>query len=372
MTLCGLEHEFPVELVFGRACVKNNAERLSLGKKAFIVCGKSSAVLSGALHDVTEVLERLGTEYTLFDRSVENPPVLLCHEGGEMCRKSRADFVIGIGGGSAIDAAKAVAVFAADAELDALDIFDMTKRRRSPLPLIAVPTTSGTGSEANGTAVMSLPDGMQKRSFSTDFPKISFIDPIYTCSLGYKPSLSCALDAFAHSAESYLSPRADNTSRLLSVYAAEKIISVLKRADDAFTYEDREQLQLAATAAGLAISVTGTGFPHPLGYSLTMLDGIPHGSACAVFYRQYIEYNRQSELGNKLICDFCNKIGSTPEELAVLIPSLSGVKLEMTDENIEKHVSLVRDAKNYLNSPYILSNAEKNEIYRELFSASRK
>ena len=358
---------FPVRVFSGVGCVAANKDCFRQGKKAFIVCGKRGAAASGALGDVKSVLDSLGIEYTVFDESRENPPIEMCYGGGKKCAKEHADFVIGIGGGSALDCAKAVALFAANKNLEMMDIFDVSKRENASLPLIAIPTTSGTGSEANGTSVMSLPGGEQKKSFACEWPRYAFLDPAYTYSLPSSMTLSCALDAFAHAAESYLSPKSTLMSRLLAVYAAKEIVPYLKAGGGSADEKTREALQNAACAAGMAISVTGTGAPHPLGYSLTMLDGVPHGAACAVFYKHYIEYNMKTEAGKALVTEFCNAIGATPELLCTLIPSLSEIKLTMTEDEIAHHVSLIAGAKNYVNSPYVLSDEEKTQIYRDLF-----
>lgn len=359
----------PVRVISGRGCVKNNAELFNLGKHAFIVCGKNSAKISGALDDVIEVLNSLKIEFTIFDKSVENPPVTVCYEGGMLCRSVEADFVVGIGGGSALDAAKAVSVFAADTNLVKYDdIFDASKKSGKQLDVIAIPTTSGTGSEANGYSVMSMPDGETKKSFVCNFPKYAFLDPKYTYSLSQSASISCALDAFAHAFESALSPKATPISFLLSAYAAKRIWGVISASPIQLSAENRQALQNASCAAGMAISVTGTGFPHPLGYSLTMLDGVPHGAACAVFYDAYINYNLKSPHGCKIIHDFCSAIGTDPNTLAATITRLSGVKLKLAEQEIYRHVALVSGAKNYSNSPYVLSDEEKIEIYLKLFS----
>lgn len=357
----------PVKVVSGIGCIEQNASMLSLGSHAFIVCGARGAKLSGALDGVTSALDSLGIKYTLFNKSRENPPITMCFECGALCRESGADFVIAIGGGSAIDAAKAVALFAANEDLEMLDIFSPEKRKHSPLPLAAVPTTSGTGSEANGYSVMSMPDGLRKLSFTSEWPRVAFLDPSYTYSMPADGTMSCALDAFSHAAESYLSPKSTEVSRMMASYAAKNIFNIIKNAPTEYSEKDREVLQNAACAAGIAISITGTGFPHPLGYSLTMKNGISHGSACAAFYKYYIEYNMKTPEGAALVKEFASAAGSTPEELASVIPSLAGVKLVLTESEINEYVELIAGAKNYVNSPYVLSNEDKLDIYRAIF-----
>lgn len=359
----------PTRIISGAGCVKENAEKLVLGKKAYIVTGKSGAKKSGALDDVTDILKKFDVEFKLFDGCCENPRLLDCFSAGKDAREFGADFVIGIGGGSALDSAKAIAFFAANPELSPMDVYSADIKKNDPLPLAAIPTTSGTGSEANGVSVMTLPDGVSKKSFGGEnsWPRVAFLDPAYTASLGYKYTVSCALDAFSHAMESYLCHKSTEFSRILAVFAAKNIWNIIKNGKEEFDLADREALQNASCAAGIAISVTGTGFPHPLGYAITMLDGIPHGAACAVFYGAYIKYNMRSETGRELIEAFCREIGAEADELAHVIPELSGVKLSLDEDEIEKRVSLIAGAKNYLNSPYVINDGEKLAIYRELF-----
>ena len=359
----------PTRIISGVGCVKGNKDKLILGKRAYIVTGKSGAKKSGALDEVCSVLVSEGIDFKIFDGCRENPRLSDCFAAGKNASEFGADFVIGIGGGSAIDSAKAIASFAANPSIEKMDIYDAEKRKNAPLSLVAIPTTSGTGSEANGISVMTLPDGVSKKSFGGEghWPKVAFLDPSYTYSLGYGYTVSCALDAFAHAMESYLSQKSTEFSKMCAIYAAKNIWNVLKSEPKSFSADDRARFQYAATAAGLAISVTGTGFPHPLGYAITMLDGIPHGSACAIFYGEYIAYNQRSELGEKLIADFCEAIGAEPSELSRVLPKLSGVELRLTEDEIKARVDLVKGAKNYVNSPYVINDEEKAEIYRRLF-----
>ncbi|MBQ8387723.1 MAG: iron-containing alcohol dehydrogenase [Clostridia bacterium] len=363
----------PTRIISGVGCIKDNKDKLLLGRRAYIVTGKSGAKKSGALDGITAILAEAGVEYRHFDGCRENPRLLDCYAAGKDAAAFGADFVIGIGGGSAIDSAKAVAMFAAHPEMEAEEIFAAPASGKKPLPLVAVATTSGTGSEANGISVMTLPNGVSKKSFigAVCWPTVSFIDPAYTYSLPRSFTVSCALDAFAHAAESYLSPKSTEFSRLCATYAAKNIWSILKNCPDEFTPDHRAALQNSSTAAGIAISVTGTGFPHPLGYSITMLDGVPHGAACAIFYGAYIGYNMKTEQGRALVESFCRAIDATPDELAKQLPRLSGVELSFTEAQIEERVDLIKGAKNYVNSPYVLNDREKTEIYRELFGEKK-
>lgn len=360
----------PTRLFFGKECLTRGAELLaSAGRHALLVTGKSSARLSGALDDVTALLTKLGIKFTIYDGVTENPPLSACFEAGKIASNTDVDFVIGIGGGSALDAAKAIAAFAVNPDLAPDDIYDAAKRTNPCLPIFALPTTAGTGSEVNNYSVLTLAGGKQKKTFKADdsWPRAAFVDPRYTATLPIATAVSTALDAFAHALESYLSPKSTVFSEGAAIFAATHIYEVLSKAPTALDENDREALSLAAAAAGMAISVTGTGFPHPMGYSLTLLDGLPHGRACACFAGDYIAYNSRTEAGALRIADFCRKIGTKPRVLAALLEGLADVHFCFTEEEIVTRVELIAGAGNYQNSPYVLSKTEIYDIYRAHF-----
>ncbi|MBQ3483561.1 MAG: iron-containing alcohol dehydrogenase [Clostridia bacterium] len=359
----------PVRVLFGRGVIMANPSYLTIGKKAMIVTGRNGARASGALDDVTRVLDGAGVAYVIFDRVTENPPILTCLEGGALAAREGVDFVIGIGGGSPLDAAKAIAAFATNPTLSAKDLYDDAKRIHPTLPLVAVPTTAGTGSEANPYSVLTLPDGERKKTFKAadTWFRTAFVDPCYTESLSRETTISTALDAFAHALESYLSPKSSAFSEGAALFAAARIWDVLSQSPATFSPEMRDDLMAASCAAGMAISVTGTGFPHPLGYSLTLLDGVPHGRACAAFAADYIDYNEKAEQGKARIATFAEAIGATPRVMKALLTGLSDVSFSFTEQEIARRVELVKGAGNYTNSPYVLSVEEMYDIYRRLF-----
>lgn len=359
----------PVEIISGVDCIKKNPSKINLGASAFIVTGRSGARLSGALDDVLSVLRNLGITYKILDTIPENPPLKDCYEGGKIAADFGADFIIGIGGGSAIDAAKAIAAFTANQQITMDELFIPQKRVNPTLPIAAIPTTSGTGSEANAYSVLSLPNGLNKKTFtaSDSWPTVAFLDPKYTYSLNNSQTMSTALDAFAHALESYLSPKSTEISGMLAIYAASAIWHIIKDDPIEYTPQMHEKLLCASCAAGIAISVTGTGFPHPLGYSLTMLDNIPHGRACAVFDGDFINYNLKTIPGADRLKKFGTLINEKIEVIAERLPVLADVNLRLTDEEILNHVELVCNAKNYTNCPYVISKDEMIEIYRSHF-----
>lgn len=365
--------DIPVTIVNGCGCVRARLGEFVGEKHALIVTGRRGAAACGALGDVTDVLSSVGAAYTVFDKAAENPPLSMAYEGGQLAASIGADLVIGIGGGSAMDAAKAIAAFAANPGIEAMELYDAAKLTHASLPLILIPTTSGTGSEANPYSVLTLPDGVHKKTFTSraSWARAALVDPEYTASLPRETTISTALDAFAHAMESYLSPKSDDTSRLLAVYAARGIWDVLTEFPFEFTAAHRAVLCSASCAAGAAISITGTGFPHPLGYSLTLLYGIPHGRACAAFHGDYIGYNMRTPEGERLMNEFASAIGARVSLMKEYLPALAAVDLSLTDEEITRCVDLIKGAKNYKNSPYVLNEAEMLEIYKAHFGGKK-
>lgn len=360
---------FPTNIISGEHCLRDHADLLCLGKHALLITGKTSARKSGVLDDLLPLLTHAGICATIFDEITENPLLETCYRGGQLAARCGADFVIGIGGGSPIDAAKAIAAFAANPAIGPLDLFEADKLTATSLPIIAIPTTAGTGTEANPYSIMTLPDRERKKTFNSpmSWAKVAFLDPRYTASLSASYTMSTALDAFAHALESYLSPKSTDFSEMMALYAAKKIWGVIGTAPAVYTMDMRRDLMEAACAAGIAISITGTGFPHPLGYSITMLDGIPHGFACATFDGDFIAYNQRTEIGSARIDAFCTYIGTDADTLKTALPRLAGVKLTFTEEQIAYRVGLISGAKNYVNSPYVLTVEEMHEIYRNHF-----
>lgn len=368
----------PVRLLCGENCVRENAASLALGKHALLVTGRNSARRSGALEDVTQALDAQNVAWTLFDCITENPLASTCLEGGALCRRAGVDFIIGIGGGSALDAAKAVAAFAVCPDASENDIFSCGIPTCGMLPIVAIPTTAGTGSEVNPYAVLTLPGGERKKTFKSipgSYPRLAFVDPRYTRSLGEEYTVSTALDALAHAMESYLSPKSNDASALFALYAARNVWDVIFSGTDAegekdaggFTAMQRQRLSYAATAAGIAINRTGTGFPHPLGYSITLSEGIPHGRACGAFAGAYIDYNLRTKHGKEKLTHLADELGTTPQEMARRIPLKADVHLTLSRHEIEHHVLRVEGAGNYANSPYVISPEEMRTIYASLF-----
>ena len=174
----------PTDIYVEKDCVKNHAkEMLAVGKRALIVTGHSSAKANGSLNDVTEVLNNGGVAYQIFDEVEENPSTDTVGKGAQIARESNADFIIGIGGGSAIDAAKAMALLIVNPGLNADDLHKTPSHPLDHAPVVAVPTTCGTGSEATPVAIITNHKINLKKSIPHRiFPMLALVDGKYLAS----------------------------------------------------------------------------------------------------------------------------------------------------------------------------------------------
>lgn len=325
----------PVKLVTGAGCVRASAKELAkLGKHCLIVTGRTSAKASGALKDVTDTLDGNGQTWILFDEIGQNPRLTDCMAAAEKAIAAGADFILGIGGGSALDAAKCIAVLAANPGMTQAQLyaFDWTN---APLKMVAVGTTAGTGSEVTKVSVITTPDG-RKKSFHHEgiFPVLALGDPNYTMSLPPVVTRATAVDVLAHCAESFFSRAANHISRCYAVEGIRLLLPVFRKMAEKgcenLSYDTRERLYCASIYGGLAINVTGTCFPHTMGYLLTERFGIPHGTACAVFQKEFYEYNKA--VVPQLAAEYLERIGCSEEEYFHLIKTITPLCDVVMDE----------------------------------------
>lgn len=360
----------PVRLFTGRDCVRSGgAELRSLGRKALIVTGKTGAKRSGALADVTAALEGSGVGYAVFDAVGENPTVECCRRGGAAAREAAAEFVIGVGGGSALDAAKVVALMAADAAMDESKLYSGAWEF-PPKPIALVGTTAGTGSEVTNVSV--LTDSMgRKHSVHADglYASLSFGDAKYTFSLPERITKNTAVDAFSHCLESYLSKKADGVSRTDALEGMQLLLPGLRRlAEDPFRPDEalRESLYTGSLLGGLAISITGTTFPHNVGYYLTERFAVPHGAACAAFLPALLRHCEKA--APALLRELTGQLQTSAEELTILFEVLTPLpEIAMTEAEIR--AALPRWEKNgsVRNSPGTVTAEMIGTILRERF-----
>lgn len=314
----------PARVLYGEECILKNKERLAaLGDRCLIVSGGTGASKSGALHDMTNVLDQLGVLWESYDGIGANPLLSACKEAGDKARAFGARFIVGIGGGSVLDGAKAAALYAAN-QIAPEEIYSLPEQC-SCLPIVLAGTTAGTGSEVTNASVLTTDRTGVKKSISKDclYATISLCDPRYTHSLSPYQTLSTALDALSHSLESAVNTEADSISSLFATEAFIKIFPILRRHGetmDSYTAEERDDLFSGSILAGYAINRTGTCFPHPLGYVVTEQAGIPHGLATAFFLPSFLQ--KAIQAAPHQLEPLCTAIGIKPQELTDILSGL--------------------------------------------------
>ncbi len=356
----------------GENCVKENKNIFAaFGKKCLIVTSKTAAVKSGALSDVTNILKELNIEYEIFDKIQENPLVSTVIEGGASARECGARFIIGIGGGSALDGAKAVAICAQNPQFDIDGLYNRQIPAKS-LPLILIGTTSGTGSEITGVSVLTNDKNMQKKSISGGdcYGAVSFCDAKYTYSVPYDITVTTALDAFAHAIEGYFSQKAN----ALSDHYAQKALPLLYKSLKALmvsteiSKETRDNLYLGSVYAGYTLNICGAAFPHTVGYILTEEFGVPHGRACSAFFDTYLNKCKRNDA--ERYHRFLRLCGEHSGLVSETINTLTNVKINATEEQIIALCERYKNStiKNFNNTPGGFTYEEAVEAMKKIIN----
>jgi alcohol dehydrogenase class IV len=340
----------PVKTFFGRNSIgKNSGELALLGRKALIVTGRTSAEKNGSLDDMKKALESEIIEYSHYSRIMPNPSVENVREAASEARKNKADFIIGIGGGSPLDAAKAAAILATN-DIDDDTLFGGVFPNR-PLRVAAVPTTAGTGSEVTPYSILTFNKISNKKSIGSEllFPAVAFLDPAYTETLSSETTVNTAVDAMSHSIEGYLSAR---STRIIRPYAMESLeiigrcIPELK--DKKLNYETREKLLYASMLAGIVIAHTGTTVVHAMGYPLTFYKNIDHGKANGLLLYGYLKFAEVSAEG---IRDVMKAMGmKNINEFGAVLAELLGGPVKLSEEEISLFTRTSSVSKNLANT----------------------
>lgn len=281
----------PVKLYEGKNSIWNQRQEfVSCGKKALILTGRSSAKKNGAYEEIKKALEEEQIESVLFDRIEENPSVGTIMKARDVGVAEGVDFVIGIGGGSPMDAAKAVALMVYHREEDQTYLYEKGADS-SALPVIEVATTCGTGSEVTPYAILTDETTNTKGSIPHQiWAKAAYLDARYLQTMSKKVLCDTAMDAFGHMVESYINTNANDYSRMcvekaLCIWAECKPVLLGMADPDQEVYQ---KLLRASAMAGMAISVTGTSLPHGLSYGLTCQLDMAHGKAVGYFIPAYL------------------------------------------------------------------------------------
>ena len=263
------------------------------GFKKALVCSDPDLIKFGVTAKVTDILDKNGLEYELYSEIKPNPTIDNVKHGVETFKKSGADYLIAIGGGSSMDTSKAIGIIIANPEFEDVRSLEGVAPTKKPcVPIIAVPTTAGTAAEVTINYVIT--DVERKRKFVCvdphDMPIIAIVDPDMMSSMPKGLTASTGMDALTHAIEGYTTKAAWEMTDMFHLKAIEIIARSLRSAV-ANEKEGREGMALGEYIAGMGFSNVGLGIAHSMAHTLGAVYDTPHGVACAMMLPIVMEYN---------------------------------------------------------------------------------
>lgn len=309
--------KIPTEVYIEKNAISKYKYKINkYGKKCMIVTGFNSSKINGSLNDLINVFNELKIEYIIYDKIKENPLTEAIIDASIIANRSNVDFFVGLGGGSSIDASKAISLLAKNKRFD--EEFLYKNEEASYFPIIAIPTTCGTGSEVTGVSVLSVRSKGTKIAIAHKvFPSLALLDYRYLKTLPYDIIKNTSIDALAHFYESYINSNATTISRAI-VASGLALWSKCKNAllNDSYNDACYENLLISSMLAGMAIAHTGTSLAHGLSYLITYENNIPHGKAVGYYLSEFI---KKSDCYNEILSlsgfnninelnDFLNKV----------------------------------------------------------------
>lgn len=359
----------PVNIIFGPGQIKELSDLLgSHHQRIMIVTDKNLAEKCNAVNAVASQLKR--RKVVVFDQVEENPSFTTIEKGRMQARESDVQIIIGIGGGSPMDAAKGIAVLVTN-EDSMQKYMNGNPLTKDPLPVVCIPTTSGTGSEVTPYAVFTDMTGQNKGGYTHPkiFPTLSVIDPELTYTMPESVVINTGLDTITHAVEAYLSLDSFPLSDLFALESIYIALNNIRKASQKDS-EAMNQMAYASMLAGVAITHGGTILLHVMGYPLTVFHNIPHGLANGILLPEFMNFMRTySTVKSKIkILDglfvsvggyegFVNNLGISTHL------STHGI----AEEEIEKFTSKVIVKSDVKITPARVTENEINQIYRSAF-----
>ncbi|HDR8193390.1 MULTISPECIES: iron-containing alcohol dehydrogenase [Bacillus] len=387
------EFRMPKSVLYGRNSLEKLGEQSKkLGKRAFIVTDTIMEKL-GYVEKCIQQLNKKSITVSTYNKVDAEPTNIHVLEALSLCKEEKCDFIIGIGGGSCIDAAKAVAVLYTNGG----EVEDYVQKdieiENNPLPLIAIPTTSGTGSEVTSVAVITnkKTDVKMMMKHPSFIPKVAIIDPVLTSSLPPQITAATGIDALCHAIEAYISKVSQPLTDVLALSAIESIMKYLRIAyEDGRNMEAREAMMIASLQAGIAFSNASVTLVHGMSRPVGALFHVPHGISNAILLPTVLEFTKTSamkrlaKIGRSLNKDLYS---NSDEEVAdytlgeikklcfdLHIPNLKEYGIDGIEfENaISKMASDAIESGSPANNPRVPSYDEIKELYRECFNYKYK
>lgn len=385
------EFYLPTKLLYGAGCLSALGGCALPGRKALLVTSAGqSAKRHGYLGRVEEQLTQAGVRAVLYDQITPNPTKAEVMAGAALCRKEGCDFVLGLGGGSSIDAAKAISVMARNPG----DYWDYVSGGtgkgkavpNAPLPVVAVTTTAGTGTEADPWTVTTNEETQEKIGFGYEktFPVLSVVDPELMVSVPPRLTAYQGFDALFHSTEGYLNRTASPISDLMALESIRLIGKSLPRAvRDGADLEARGDVALANTLSGMVETLSGCISEHSIAHAMSAYHPkLPHGAALIAISKAY--YQKLIRLGacRERMAAMARALGKSdaerPEDFLTALDALQkecsvdGLALSSFGMSPEEFPALTRNARETMGGlfevdPVAVSDGDVLEILSDAF-----
>lgn len=355
----------PTKIIYGFGKITELKDIISCRAKRILVVSEKS--LAQKSNSINIVLNQLSDKSVFsFLEVEENPSFETIRKGGKIAWENDIQLIIGLGGGSPMDAAKGIAMAATNLE-DITDLFKMETLPKDPIPVICIPTTSGTGSEVTPYVVFTDRITGNKCGYGNPklFPIASIIDPKLTYSMPEQVKINTGLDALAHGVESYLSTDAFPMNNLIAIEAIKTVLKNLEKA----SHKNKDAMNAMAYASmlgGVAITHGGTILPHIMGYPLTVFHNVPHGRASIIMLPPVISYLRAIPLVKSKI-EKLDKIFERVNGIDAFLHSL-GVSTKLSsygveETEIDEYVKKVIVKGDLKITPALLAEKDIKDIY---------
>ena len=285
----------PTKIYFERGALKKYLPEIKkYGKKFLVVTGKHFVYKTNLLEEIKGILDKNRINYSIFSKVDSEPPIENAEEGREFSKKENCDAILAIGGGSAMDVGKAIAILSKNTG-DLRDYFGEVEYENKPLPVIAIPTTCGTGSEVTRFSIIVDREEETKKALSSEeiIPKMAILDPTLLETLPPELIAGTGMDAISHSLEGFLSKKANPITKIISIESLKILFKFLPEAVNKRNIDDIEKVFLGSLLAGFVINHTGTIIIHGMGYSLTVKYGIHHGTANSLLMPYVLDFLKE-------------------------------------------------------------------------------
>jgi len=388
----GFKMYIPTRFIFGVGSLKELYKQKLPGKKAMVVISNGTSVHeSGALEKTLEQLRLAGVETALFTQISPNPTKTNIMDGAQFVRDNACDFILALGGGSVMDAAKAIAMMATNDG----DLWDyvggktgkMKPLLHEPLPIVCITTTAGTGSEADQWGVVTNEETKEKigvGGYDSLFPALSIIDPELMKTVPPKFTAYQGFDAFLQAVESYISSFASMMSDMFALTAIENVGKYLARAvKDGSDMVAREHIAFANTISGMVMTISVTTAEHSMEHAMSAYHPeLPHGAGLIMISKAFFEFFIEKQACDERFIKMAQALGmknaTKPEDFITMLEKLQedcGVaNLKMSDYGIspDEFDTLARNARETMGglfeaNPYVMTHEDCVEIFKKSY-----